>query len=298
MLDFKKVFALCLMTASLSLSTVALAKPAIQPLGPNIADTQSQFYDFQIKKFKSKDQKRTYKVWLAIPKLNKKTQQAVLFAVDGNAFIDRLKEPMLAKMSENNPLVLVVIGYDSDLPFVAQSRSLDYTPADASGKIQPDPRSLDRLSGGSVDFRNVVLEQIAPWVEEQVKVDKKRIGIWGHSYGGLFVLDTMMHSDYFSHYFAASPSLAWAENRALNQVLKSQVSNAQNKQLLLMEGDVIVKAGENVSPNFDQQSMLNNRKVAHHFEAQNLKSKFMIYPNQSHGAMFNVAMLETLFTYF
>lgn len=298
MLNLTKVFGLCLLAVSLLFTNFASAKPNIQPLGPNIADTKSQYYDFKIKKFSSKDQQRTYKVWLATPKAKTLAPQSVLFALDGNAFMDRLKEPMLAKMAQRHAPVLVVIGYDSHLPFVSEARSRDYTPADASGKIQPDPRSPDRLSGGSADFRKVVLEQIAPWVETQAQVDAQHVGLWGHSYGGLFVLDTLLNSSYFSHYFAASPSLTWADNRMLNKVLNSQVPYAKNKRLLLMEGDVVAGEGEKISTHFDQQSILNNRKIAHYLDEQNVKSKLMVYPNQSHGAMFNMAMTEILFTAF
>ena len=62
-------------------STVAItvhAKPDLKPLGKNIADTGSQVYNFQTKKFISKDQKRIYKVWLGIPKQKRIYQLEVL----------------------------------------------------------------------------------------------------------------------------------------------------------------------------------------------------------------------------
>lgn len=294
MINVKNLLNILLITLSLSISTLAVAKPNLQPLGPNIADVKSQYYDFQIKKFQSQDQQRTYKVWIASPKNKSIEPPSVLYVLDGNAFMDRLKEPMLAQMAQENPIVLVAIGYDSDLPFVSTARSLDYTPADATGLIQPDPRNPERLSGGSTSFRTMLLEQIVPWVETQVAVDAQHRGIWGHSYGGLFVLDTLLQSDYFSHYFAASPSLTWADNRVLNTLLNSQIANAQQKQLLLMEGDVMVKSDAEMSPNFDQHTILNNRKVALHLDQQKLSSRLIVYPNLSHGEVFQAALLEVL----
>lgn len=121
------------------------AKPDLKPLAENIADQGSLYYQFQVKTFKSKDQKRTYKVWLGIPK--KQIQNDVyasIFMLDGNAVMDKIKEPLLKKLSEKDPPVLVAIGYDSQLPFESKLRSLDYTPADETGKPSVDPRNPER----------------------------------------------------------------------------------------------------------------------------------------------------------
>ncbi|NEU35752.1 alpha/beta hydrolase, partial [bacterium LRH843] len=80
-------------------------------------------------------------------------------------------------------------------------RSLDYTPADLlTGKPAQDPRNPERMSGGSADFRNVILKDIAPWVEQNVKLDAQKRALWGHSYGGLFVLDSLLDGRYFRHF--------------------------------------------------------------------------------------------------
>ena len=46
-----------------ALTTQLQAKPNLNALGPNIADTGSAYYQFQIHYFSSADQQRRYKVW-------------------------------------------------------------------------------------------------------------------------------------------------------------------------------------------------------------------------------------------
>lgn len=267
------------------------AKPTIEPLGPNIADTKSAYYDFKMKTFHSVDQLRTYKVWLAIPKEKKNQAKAVVYMLDGNAVMDRLKEPMLQKLYAYDAPVLVVIGYDTTLPFLSNARSVDYTPGRGDGKIEPDPRSPERMSGGSQTFRDFVTGPLAAWVNKEVEIDSKRVGLWGHSYGGLFVLDSMLHSDYFTHYFAASPSLAWADQRMLNQIMQAKISNAAHKKLWLIEGDS-QQGGKPQSPNISVDGIDQLRKASRSLNQKQVRVKLVIYPQLTHGEVFIPAMQE------
>ncbi|MCT8152218.1 Salmochelin siderophore protein IroE, partial [Klebsiella aerogenes] len=62
----KALFAV-LSCLTLSYSASGLAKPDMQPLGPNIADKGSAFYHFSVNQFDSADGARHYRVWTAIP---------------------------------------------------------------------------------------------------------------------------------------------------------------------------------------------------------------------------------------
>ncbi len=291
----KSVYRILALSLYCCLSMQAYAKPDIQPLGENIADQGSQFYQFQIKEFQSEDKNRTYRVWLGIPK-NKQSVQALpsVFMLDGNSVMDRLNEPFLKHLNKSSSPVLVAIGYKSNLPFETKSRSLDYTPADESGKPKADPRNPERLSGGSQAFRVLIATQIMPWVEAQVKLDPSRKVLWGHSYGGLFVLDSLLHGHDFSHYIAASPSLSWANKRILNIQEKTPSDLVRNKNLMIMEGDIPTHNVKHLSPNIDKEMINNNRKLVSDLQKKGVNVRLMIYPNLSHGEVFQVSMLDTL----
>lgn len=270
------------------------AKPDLQPLGANIADHGSKYYQFQIHHFQSADQQRHYKVWLAIPKnINKNKASPAIFMLDGNSVMSRLDESLLKKQAEQDSPVLVAIGYEGNLPFESASRSVDYTPADESGMISADPRNPERMAGGSQQFRALLFQQIMPWVKTQVKLDQKRTALWGHSYGGLFVLDTLLHSDQFSHYFSASPSLTWAEQRMLHAVEKTTTEQVNAKRLWVMEGDSVLKA-EKISPNADPDMIQNNRQLVLDLASKGVDAKLILYPHLSHGQVFQASLMDVL----
>ena len=272
------------------------AKPNLKALGPNIADIGSASYQFQVRYFSSADQQRHYKVWLGVPRTVQPQAQPApaLFMLDGNSAMSYLSEELLQKLSTQQAPVLVAIGYDTTLPFDTTARALDYTPADATGRISADPRQPERLSGGSAQFRAVLLQQIQPWAASQVQLDPKRQALWGHSYAGLFVLDSLLHAQYFSHYFAATPSLSWADARIMKNVQTKVKSPAQATTLWVMEGDLAAQHQGRASPNFNPNTLQDNRQVIATFEQHGVHSQLLLYPNRSHGQMFSASLLDVL----
>ena len=284
---------LLILGASLSI----YAKPEMKPLPANIAEIGSAYYSFKVKKFTTTDQNKTYRVWLGIPKTVQKTQNAYasVFMLDGNAAMSHLKEEILKSLYENDAPVLVAIGYKTNLPFATAFRSLDYTPADLlTGKPAQDPRNPERMSGGSADFRNVILKDIAPWVEQNVKLDAQKRALWGHSYGGLFVLDSLLDGRYFRHFFAASPSLSWADERMMQKIRAVKLVKEPQKHVLLMEGDLLTHTGTQQSANFDANGINKNREILSIFDQQGVEAKFLIYPNLKHGEVFKASLLDVL----
>lgn len=297
---WKKIgFHLLMISLCLSAALNVSAKPDLKPLGENIADQGSQYYQFKVQNFQSADRLRNYKVWLAIPKHHNKNQSLpALYLLDGNSVMSRLDEQLLKNLSEHDRPALIAIGYQSNLPFESASRSVDYTPPDESGKIMPDPRNPERMAGGSHPFRQVIFEQIIPWVNTQVKLDMQRTALWGHSYGGLFVLDTVLNAHQneqrFSHYFAASPSLTWADSRMLKGIQNAQIDWVKGQKLLVMEGDLIQSKGERMSPNADSLMIENNRQTVRDLADKGVEARLMLYPHLSHGQVFQASLMDVL----
>lgn len=289
-----RIFGLLLV---LGVSLSIYAKPEMKPLPANIAEIGSAYYRFTVKEFATKDPNKTYSVWLGIPKTRQKMQNAYasVFMLDGNSAMSHLNEDVLKSLLENDAPILVAIGYKTNLPFATAFRSLDYTPADlATGKPAHDPRNPERMSGGSADFRNVILSDIAPWVEQNVKLDAQRRALWGHSYGGLFVLDSLLDGRYFSHFFAASPSLSWADERMMKKIRAVKLVKEPQKHVLLMEGDLLTHTGAQQSANFDANGINKNREILSIFDQQGVEAKFLIYPNLKHGEVFKASLFDML----
>ncbi|WLI78468.1 alpha/beta hydrolase-fold protein [Kosakonia sp. H02] len=264
------------------------SRPDMSPLGPNIADRGSAYYRFTVNTFDSSDGQRHYKVWTGIPNITPpKEGFPVLYMLDGNAVMDKLSDAFLQKLSAAHPPVLVVIGYQTALPFDLDARAYDYTPA-----TKDNPQAFrGRAGGGSDIFRHLLEKTIAPVAEKGIKIDENKRGLWGHSYGGLFVMDAWLKSTFFNAYYAAVPSLAQNNFALLNEVQSTPQNRASAKHLYILEGDGDRgKKDENKGPDVlhivrNTVSQLNEKGVS---------ATYRLYPGLTHGAMFTASLYAAL----
>ncbi|WP_267460064.1 alpha/beta hydrolase, partial [Klebsiella quasipneumoniae] len=182
---------LTLAIGALFYSSGSFARPDLQPLGPNIADKGSAFYHFTQRQYDSADGERHYRVWTAVPdKAPPAAGYPVLYMLDGNAVMDKLNDAFLQQLSAGSPPVIVAIGYQTALPFDTAARAWDYTPPLKTHEPRPGKTALPpRKTGGNYLFRQLLSETMVPLTEANLEIDPRQRAIWGHSYGGLFVLD-------------------------------------------------------------------------------------------------------------
>ncbi len=228
-------------------SAQGFARPDMQPLGPNIADKGSTFYHFSVSQFDSADGARHYRVWTAVPnKAAPPSGYPVLYMLDGNAVMDRLSDELFKQLTEQSPPVIVGVGYQTNLPFDLNSRSYDYTPAVRKN----NETYAGRKSGGSEDFRQLLETRIAVKAEQGLQINPQRRALWGHSYGGLLVLDSWLSSSYFQSYYSASPSLGRDNFALLNRITAVTPASYCAKKLVIMEGSAT--PGDKRDSNADQ----------------------------------------------
>lgn len=139
----------------------------------------------------------------------------VLYVLDGDDNFATVTETArrLARYAERSgvgPGLVVGIGYDGP-----NRRSLDYTPV-----VMTRPRVPGmpvEPTGGAAAFRAFLTAELRPFIERTYRVDRARQTLMGHSYGGLFVVDTLLqHPDLFQTYVAVSPSIWFADRHIRN----------------------------------------------------------------------------------
>ncbi|POP44037.1 Salmochelin siderophore protein IroE [Superficieibacter electus] len=269
------------------------ARPDMKPLGPNIADKGSAFYHFRVEQFDSADGKRHYKVWTAIP--NKKPAPSgypVLYMLDGNAVMGRLSEMLLQQLAEKTPPVIIAIGYQTDLPFDANSRAWDYTPVrEAKDEKAAENGRNRREMGGSTGFRQLLEQQIAAKAEQGININPDRRGLWGHSYGGLFVLDSWLSSSFFRSYYSASPSLGQGYLPLLNRLTAVDKTRYCDKHLFLMEGTA--SPGKNVQTQAPD-ILPRIHDVVSVLQGDGIAVEYWDYPGLTHGPMFDASFNSAL----
>lgn len=137
----------------------------------------------------------------------------VLYVLDGDA-----QFPMVATaahgMALNGrehgvvPMLIVGVGYGEHAMLHRKARTLDYTPPAAD---LPDTGDRGgRPQGGADRFLRFLTEELRPAIAREFRVDAGQQSLYGHSYGGLFVLHALFRQpDAFRNYLASSPSIWW-----------------------------------------------------------------------------------------
>lgn len=249
---------------------------------------------------------RQYELFIGIPFQSAPANgYAVLYALDGNAVISQLNAKMLNTL--HHPPVIVAIGTPSPLLFDGDARTYDYTPALPSGDTV-DP-AHNRPAGGAEFFTQTLAHQIKPYVASLAKINSAKEFLWGHSYAGLFVLHTFfLHTELFTHYIAASPSLWWQNGLILQEEVsftRNLSDEALSKELWLMQGGK--EAEENIPSNKilsdAAKKMIAARtvlpadsleKMHQRLTDQKLHVHYDVLEGLSHGSMFAAALQQAL----
>ncbi|MBB3285783.1 MULTISPECIES: alpha/beta hydrolase-fold protein [Rhizobium] len=146
----------------------------------------------------------------------------VLYLTDGNACFATSVDALKVQASYPNGTnvgegVIVAIGYPTDEPYDPLRRSWDLSPP--PGRVYPPffPDTPDVRTGGGKHFLTLIENELKPWVEEQVPIDRSRQILFGHSFGGLFVLYALMTKPTaFSSWISASPAIYWEDAAILS----------------------------------------------------------------------------------
>jgi predicted alpha/beta superfamily hydrolase len=305
--------AMCLGLALASVMPAQAQPDLSRKIGTTLADTRSASYRFDEFRLASTDGARRYRVRIAIPKQAAPTQgYPVAYLLDGNAALMELDEPLLASLAASGSApVIVMIGYDNDLRIDSVARSFDYTPVRGDdGAPEFDPLSPERRSGGADAFLHLIEASIKPQVEQRVRIERSRQTLWGHSYGGLFVLHALFtRPQLFTHYVATDPSLWWGEGFIVKQSGRDMSAvQAADAHLLVIVGTG-GKPPERRSPPDDaadpeklkQRQVQRSsappdaaRKLVERLQVTRLKTEYLELPGLSHGETLGASLAPAL----
>jgi hypothetical protein len=272
---------------------LAQARPDLErKIGVTVADSPSPDYQFSDLRFNSADGQRHYRIRIAQPRIAPPAAgYPVVYLLDGNAVLMELNANLLARLAaQKRPPVLVLLSYDNDLRIDANGRSYDYTPA-------PLQTGEMRANGGADAFLKLIESQIKPAVAAKVAIDPQRQTLWGHSYGGLFVLHTLLTQPAtFQNYVAVEPSLWWGKGFILQEaqpVIERHPAMSAHLWLWTGGGEKMRSA----PPNIKQQPLPADaaQRLAERLATLNgLTVNFREWPGLDHGAMFSATIAPAL----
>ncbi|MBA1280152.1 alpha/beta hydrolase [Stutzerimonas stutzeri] len=192
----------------------------------------------------------------------------VLYVLDGNALFPSLAIQAQALEARPDPtlrnsVLIVGIGYPGEGLYDFKARAEDYTP-DAEDR-QRQPGREPPPSGGAERFLEFIETELKPMIAERYPVDPARQTLFGHSYGGLFTLYTLLNRPQaFSGYVAASPSIWWYNGyieRSLATFEKGVKRHPVQARLLVTAGSAEEPAADDPLTDPRQRHMAERRMV-------------------------------------
>lgn len=217
----------------------------------------------------------------------------VLYLLDGNAALTSLPEDVTGRV------LIVAIGHHGSSRFDVAGRVFDFTPA-LTGGDEFDPLVPARRAGGAQAFAAFIERRVKPAVAAVYPVDASRQGLWGHSYGGLFVLHTLLTRPAdFRCYAAASPSLWWRDGYLPRLAQSTPPAARQTASLLVTRGGAEMPAQ---APQGDPRALaawrLRNSvpadAAATFAAAHPGPAEYLELPGLNHGEAFAASLAPTL----
>ncbi len=192
----------------------------------------------------------------------------VLYVLDGNALFPSLAIQAQALEARPDPklrnsVLIVGIGYPGEELYDFKARAEDYTPDAEDRQRLPDREPP--AHGGAEHFLAFIETELKPMIAAHYPVDPQRQTLFGHSYGGLFTLYTLLNRPQaFSGYVAASPSIWWYQGyieRSLAAFEKDVKRRPLQARLLVTVGSAEQPAADDPLTNPRQRHMAERRMV-------------------------------------
>jgi predicted alpha/beta superfamily hydrolase len=276
----KKTLSITLLGA---LPLMAYAAGNVAEDTPPLAETGSAHYTFERLAIDSPDGQRHYRLDIGIPrKAAPAGGYPVMYLLDGNNVMAELRDDWLGELNAGSPPLLVMIGYDIDGTYDMTQRTRDYT------------------GNTSAAFLELLENNVKPQVQSRYAVDQSQQTLWGHSFGGLFVLYALLENpNAFQRWYAASPSL-WFQPMTFDNGMALRRFAGDRLQTVRIvrgerEGKPPVGQFDNGSPERRKAMAAvpndSNRLLAEHLATlAHTDATYEQFSGRNHGQMFSTAL--------
>ncbi|MGE7473394.1 alpha/beta hydrolase [Bosea sp. NPDC003192] len=134
--------------------------------------------------------------------------------------------------------VVVGIGYPAEGAYDSVRRSWDYGPPPGRSYPPHSEGGPEVRTGGAETFLNFIEDELKPAIASRVRLDAARQAIFGHSFGGLFVLYALFtRPGAFRDWIAISPAIWWEEHNLLRFAPDGRLAVARSARVLLGVGE-------------------------------------------------------------
>jgi len=252
----------------------------------------------------SKTLKEKRKIWVSIPEPGEDTPYGnqhypVLYVLDGDMQLTLAAMVQQMEGGSGNlsfPKMIVVA------VSTAANRNRDLTPTHSNGAPMQDSLSVAN-SGGGESFTTFLEKELIPHIDSIYPTAPYRV-LFGHSFGGLFAINTLVHhTQLFNAYAAIEPSMWW-DNQKLLKETKLAFDEGKLKNIPLFLGIAHTQPGQmdtsavkkdNTTPTLHIRSIFQLRDMA---RLQGSSFSWKYYPDYNHGTVSTVAYYDALLSLF
>ena len=205
--------------------------------------------------------KDTFYIDVQIPKEykdNPSKKYPTFVFVDGNFYFPMIS-PIIHQYETAGllePAIVVSIGYKT-FGLMDSLRVRDYLFPKAM------PSDEIKASGGGQDFYNYITKELLPKIDADFRTDKADRTLLGHSFGGYFVLYSLLNqtsqTNDFKNFISASPTL-WYNDFYLNKLADQLSNNEKNLGLFLSVGE-LEDSTWSVKPVKDLTTKIQDKKI-------------------------------------
>ncbi len=182
---------------------------------------------------------RTYRISVALPERPPGPEgHPTLYVLDAHSMFFTAVDVVRAwarRPRGSVDAIVVGIGYPEGVD-VEAARAHDLTPEPPKGSAPPAFMRPGMTFGGADAFLRFLRTELQPELARRYPVDARREALFGHSFGGLFTLYTLLADpDAFDVYLAASPSLWFGGGLIAERV--GALEAAPTARVLLVNGE-------------------------------------------------------------
>ena len=169
--------------------------------------------------------------------------------------------------------------------------------------------AFNQETGGAEKFRQFIENELIPHIDKKYPTTNYRTLI-GHSYGGLFTINTLVHHPHlFANYLAIDPSLDW-DNQKLIKEAKEVFQNKKFKnkslfislggQLHMQRNDITIDNIMNDKSDYTLfgRSNLEFTQIAKNNKKNGLKTEWKYYKKDLHGTISFPSIKDGLISFF
>ncbi len=244
------------------------------------------------------------KIWVYVPNsepggIYSKQRYPVVYLLDGDAHFYSVVG-MIQQLSQVNGNTIcpemIVVGIPNT------DRTRDLTPTHIVSDLPMMDSASSVNSGGGEKFISFIEKELIPHIDSLYPTEPYRMLI-GHSFGGLTVINTVIHhTNLFNSYVAIDPSMWW-DNGAFLKETKSALTTKDFKgtTLFLAIANTMPDGMDTLSAKTDTsldtkhiRSILELNSYLGRTKSNSLKSKTKYYNDDNHGSVPLIAGYDAL----